>query len=129
MNNKDNDFYELFTELGLSVIKTEKFKWFGDYSVEACSADFCVKGVSDKSVLSFEFRNITEPDDWFIAEVVMSLVLNEQIIEAPFIKQVKFIKEHISDLSALFNVNNYYCTKARLEELVVLRGRILFQQD
>lgn len=130
MSDNYENLCRLFSNLGFSIERNERFDSFGDYIIEACSPYFCVKGVSDRSIEWIEFRSLNDPGNWFIPEIVMSLVLkNDQLIDEPTLDtQMKFLDQHLDDLASVFDDENYDKTKVCLQELVFRRGRILFPE-
>jgi len=116
-----------FSNIGFSVVRSERFDSFGDYIIEACSPYFCVKGVSDRGIESIEFRSLVE-SNWFAANVVMSYVLQKDLLmdESTLDIQTRFLEKHLDDLAVMFNEDNYKKTRTILHEMELERGRILF---
>jgi len=130
MNDNFENLLQLFSNLAFSIERIERFDSFGDYIIEACAPSFCVKGVSDRSVGSIEFRSSSDPSNWFIANAVMSLVQQKEdlIVEPSLDIQMKFLERYFDDLVSIFDDENYAKTKTLLEDLEFRRGRILFPE-
>ena len=128
MSDNYENLFRFFSNLGFSIERSERFDSFGDYIIEACSPYFCVKGVSDRSIESIEFRSSNDPTNWFISNIVMSLVQQKEelIVEPTLDIEMKFLETHLDDLASIFAGENYDKTRARLQELATRRGRILF---
>jgi hypothetical protein len=119
MSDSYENLYRFFSNLGFSIERSERFDSFGDYTVEACSTHFCVKGVSDRSIEWIEFRSLNDPGNWYIPEIVMSFVLKKDdlIVEHPLETQMKFLESHLDELGSIFDDENYHKTKAYLQGL------------
>jgi|GEM_PF-1206648 len=130
MSDNYENLYRYCSNLGFSIERSERFDSFGDYIIEACSSHFCVKGVSDRSIESIEFRSSKDPTNWFISNIVMSLVYQKEelIVEPTLDMEMKFLETHLDDLASIFDAEIYDETKTRLQELAFRRGRILFPE-
>lgn len=128
MSDNFETLQQFFTRIGLTVSKAFRTGSFGDYIVEACTSNLCLKGVSDRSVESVEVRSAKDPGEWFIMNIVMSYILKEKCLveEIGREDQLIFVETHLADMEKLFSEEYYHHTRSELKELAALRGKILF---
>jgi len=119
-----------FADLGFAIIEKVRSGSFDNYVIEACSPYFCIKGVCDRSFEFIEIRSVDYKNEWFILNIVMTLVNGESKLtqELGLHEQMDFLRTHLDDLKRLFEKENYPDTKLRLQELVRYRGKLLFPE-
>ena len=87
-----------------------------------------MKAIRDRSEESLELRALADPSEWFILNIVMSVVLDESKLtkDVTIEEQMRFVETHLNDLMELFDGDNYPCAKLRLKDLARNRGKLLF---
>ena len=128
MSDNFETLQQFFTRFGLTVSKAFRTGSFGDYIVEACTSNLCLKGVSDRSLESIEVRSAKDPGEWFIMEIVMSFILKENrlVEDIDLEEQLRFVENHLADLQKLFSDDHYHQTRSEVKELAALRGKNFF---
>lgn len=130
MSNNSENLRNFFLDLGFHIYRDEKFKSFGNYIIEACSPQLCIRGVSDKSIESIEFRNTKEDDNWYDMSVVIAALGDEQklFIGIGLHDEMDFVRTHLKDIVTLFADEHFAETKARFKELQLQRAKHFFPE-
>jgi hypothetical protein len=120
--------HRFIDNLGFSIYRAERLENFGDYIIEGCSTNFCIRGMSDRLVESLELRSLFDPNNWYDINVVMAYVGNEdKLLEVLDIDtQSRFVENHLDELAHLFSEEAYPHTIERLEELGNKRAKLMF---
>ena len=119
----------LFSDYGFQVSSQHTSEDFGNAFVIAQSDDFSLRFLLDRGIPSVEIGIASNPCEWIDLDIVRSLILGTDLLEAPGPDVLaEFLKTHYVKVRALMGNERVAATISELRKLAHARARRMFPQ-
>jgi len=124
--NREQLFRFLIDDFGLNKVE-EKYdsEYFGNFYIILSTNEFSLRYVNDRSFINIEISSNADSLKWYALSFIKDLIYNKDRINTDErvldnftrIEELNsFLKKDFSQISELFNMQNYPNTKERLDE-------------
>ena len=124
-----NELFVFLESKGFHLVDSKNSSSFGDYYYILTNNIFSLRFVKDKSIISIDIQSaLKNNESWYDLALIKNLLYNDIQLDIAMTSEqyCEFLKNEIDNITILFNSDDYFCVKKRIDNLKEKRIKQMF---